>query len=84
MHSSFVGDADAFEAGVLKLEPLTIRLIKAKQQNVDRVISRETARELRAQAKKSLVRVLDAIPNADKLSDDVLDLSKTGSPIRFS
>ena len=78
LHSSFVGDADAFEAGVLKLEPLTIRLIKAKQQNVDRVISRESARELRAQAKKSLVRVLDAIPNADKLSDDVLDLFKDG------
>lgn len=78
LHSSFVGDADAFEAGVLKLEPLTIRLIKAKQQNVDRVISRESARELRAQAKKSLVRVLDAIPNSDKLSDDVLDLFKDG------
>ena len=78
LHTSFVGDADAFEAGVLKLEPLTIRLIKAKQQNVDRVISRETARELRAQAKKSLVKVLDAIPNSDKLPDDVLDLFKDG------
>ena len=78
LHSSFVGDANAFEAGILKLEPLTIRLIKAKQQNVDRVISRETARELREQAKKSLVRVLDVIPNADKLSGDVLDMFDEG------
>ena len=78
LHSSFVGDANAFEAGILKLEPLTIRLIKAKQQNVDRVISRETARELREQAKTSLAHVLDALPNADKLSDDVLDLFKDG------
>ena len=78
LHSSFVGDANAFETGILKLEPLTIRLIKAKQQNVDRVISRETARELREQAKKSLVQALGAIPNSDKLSGDVLNMFNDG------
>ena len=78
LHSSFVGDANAFETGILKLEPLTIRLIKAKQQNVDRVISRETARELREQAKKSLVQALGAIPSSDKLSGDVLNLFNDG------
>ena len=78
LHNNFVGDADAFEAGILKLEPLTIRLIKAKQQNVDRVISRETARELRERAKKSLARVLGTTPSSSKLPGDVLAMFKDG------
>jgi EAL domain-containing protein (putative c-di-GMP-specific phosphodiesterase class I) len=78
LHGGFVGDAAAFTSGILKLEPLTIRLIKNKQQNIDRVISGQTASELREQAKQSLIRVLRSVSDSGKISSDVLAMFRQG------
>ena len=78
LHGGFVGDAAAFTSGILKLEPLTIRLIKNKQQNIDRVMSRQTASELREQAKQSLIRVLRSVSDSGKISSDVLAMFRQG------
>ena len=78
LQDTFTGNASAFDTAVLTLEPLTIRLIKLKQQNIERVIGRETARELRQQANTALKRALNRTASAPCATLEVTELLEAG------